>query len=189
MGIKLSDLNADQKRMLKAQELTRKPEPIDAATGTGGFLKEAAASVRLDHGNIQTCCEGMEKLKAFFVSYEFDLPSSKLSGHAKGRNWRPIAALTKKARESARILAMSKARPATPLTKAKIGYWFMLKTNKRTDEANLIHRCKGLIDGIVDAGVLVDDCWQVLHIGGVGVEVVKGIECDKVQITIEEWKP
>jgi hypothetical protein len=59
------------------------------------------------------------------------------------------------------------------MSRAVVHYQFELPDNKRRDAANLVHACKAAIDGIVDSGLIPDDCWQVLTIGSVSCGVVK----------------
>ena len=43
---------------------------------------------------------------------------------------------------------------------AKVDVTFVVPDNRRRDKGNLIGAFKPALDGIVDAGVLVDDSWQ-----------------------------
>lgn len=56
---------------------------------------------------------------------------------------------------------------------ATIEYRFYFKTNHRRDAANCVQSMKAAVDGVVDAGLLPDDCWQVLEIVGVKCAVDK----------------
>ncbi|MDA1229921.1 MAG: hypothetical protein O2856_04030 [Planctomycetota bacterium] len=50
-----------------------------------------------------------------------------------------------------------------PIKNAYILYSFFVPDNRRRDTANMVHMCKPYIDGLVDAGMIVDDCWQHLR--------------------------
>lgn len=98
-------------------------------------------------------------------------PHPKLHAHNTG-HWRSKAGPTKELRTLAKALAMQ-ARPHRFKTwdKASVDYTFYLKTARRRDMANLIQSQKAAIDGVVDAGVIVDDDWKHLSIGRVSCEV------------------
>jgi len=55
--------------------------------------------------------------------------------------------------------------------KAVVDYQFCLANARRRDTANLIQSQKPAIDGVVDAGLIVDDDWKHLEIGSVKCEV------------------
>lgn len=59
------------------------------------------------------------------------------------------------------------------MTLAVVHYLFELPDKRRRDAANLIHSCKAAIDGVVDSGLIPDDCWNVLTIGSVECVVRK----------------
>lgn len=107
------------------------------------------------------------------ITVVVSLPDSRLSGHTGG-HWRGKAALTKKYRQEAWLIAMAGKRPSKPWSKATIHYDFFLPTNARQDAANLIHRVKAGLDGCVEAGIITDDCWQVLSIGRVTCQIDRG---------------
>lgn len=96
-------------------------------------------------------------------------PSSKLNAHNKG-HWRNKSAVVKQYRTTAK-LAASEHSTKSPIEQATISYRFFVPDNRRRDAANLIQMVKPGIDGIVDAGLIADDCWQKLTIGLVVVEI------------------
>jgi hypothetical protein len=53
------------------------------------------------------------------------------------------------------------------MERAAVHYRFEFPDRRRRDAANYIQACKPYIDGIVDSGLIVDDCWERLSIGGV----------------------
>lgn len=93
-----------------------------------------------------------------------------LHAHAKG-HWRAKAKATADQRALARILA--KQQSVRIKGKARVHYEFYLPDKRRRDAANLVQSCKAAIDGVVDAGVISGDHWEVLEIGSVSVFVDK----------------
>lgn len=116
------------------------------------------------------------------VTIVLPLPDGKLHAHAKG-HWRPKAAATKALRELAHglsIQAVGRNRKRWSKAVASICFWW--PDNRRRDNLNAAHGLKAAIDGIVDAGVITDDCWQVLTIGGISSGVDR--ENPRAEITI-----
>lgn len=107
------------------------------------------------------------------------LPSSALHQHAKG-HWRAKSQATAKARQQAAWAARA-SWTGEPLDHARIEYRFFVPDRRRRDAANLVGACKAYVDGIVDAGVIIDDCWERLAIGAVDVEV------DRADPRVEIW--
>lgn len=106
-------------------------------------------------------------MSTFSITCDLD---PKLHAHAKG-HWREKASATKRARRLAAELASLAC--AEPLAgRAVVDYRFRVPDRRRRDLANLIHACKPLVDGVVDAGLLRGDHWEVLAIGSVSVAVV-----------------
>lgn len=97
----------------------------------------------------------------------------RLHAHAKG-SWFEKARATKKARAMARMLAMEVGnRPIKG--KCIVDYTFFVPDRRRRDEANLIQSSKPIIDGVVDAGMIPGDHWEVLSTGKVLI-VVGGVD-------------
>ncbi len=103
------------------------------------------------------------------------LPPSSLSGHNKG-HWRANAKLVKDCRQ---IAFLEAKRHGVRMWRATVDYHFWLPNKRRTDAANLVHRCKPYIDGCVDAWLIPDDCWELLKIGQVfcGIADRKDLAC------------
>ena len=95
---------------------------------------------------------------------------AQLNAHAKG-HWRAKAKATAEQRALARILA--KQQPVTIPGRCRVHYEFYVPDRRRRDAANLVQSCKAAIDGVVDAGVIKGDHWEVLEIGSVSVFVDK----------------
>lgn len=102
----------------------------------------------------------------------------RLHAHAKG-HWREKATATKDARQLARLLALSRSNRAIG-GKAIVDYLFFVPDKRLRDAANLVQSCKPLVDGVVDAGLIQGDHWEVLAIGK--VDVVLGAKLE-VQLT------
>lgn len=121
------------------------------------------------------------------ITITLPLPDGRMSGHAKG-GWRNKAALTKTMRYQACVMAMATGKiPKEAWAPARIDYAFFLASDRRTDEANLIQRCKPYVDGICDSGIILDDNWRVLKTGGVAVDIDR--DNPRVEITITKEAP
>lgn len=57
---------------------------------------------------------------------------------------------------------------------------------KPQDEDNLLASCKGLFDGVVDAGLLPDDRSPLLRIGGIDIEEVAAVSQAGLLLVFEE---
>ena len=67
------------------------------------------------------------------------------------------------------------ARGQTPIKGPHvIHYRFFVPDNLRRDRANMVQMCKALVDGVVAAGAIEGDHWQISWIGTVEVEIRKG---------------
>lgn len=66
-------------------------------------------------------------------------------------------------------------------SKVCIAYQFYVKDDRRRDLDNMIATCN---DALVKAGLLEDDCWQKLSIGGADAEIDK--ENPRVELFITE---
>lgn len=110
-------------------------------------------------------------------------PDSRLHAHNTG-HWRDKASAVKSLRAYAYVIG--KAAKSKTFNRARIKYRFFVGDNRRRDSANLIQSQKPAIDGLVDAGVIRDDCWQALRI--VGVDVVIDRDKPRVELVIEEEK-
>ena len=108
-------------------------------------------------------------------------PDARLHAHNNG-HWRSKAGAVKTLRDYACVIG--KAMRTKTLTKARIRYRFFVADNRRRDIGNLIHSQKPAIDGLVDAKLLTDDCWQV--VGKVEAEVMIDRDRPRVELVIEE---
>lgn len=107
------------------------------------------------------------------ITITLDLPDGRMSGHANG-SWRGKAALTKAQRFAACVMATATGKvPKTPWAKAVVSIRFFLGSRKRRDVLNLVNGCKPLLDGIVDAGIISDDSWEVLSVGSITCQLDK----------------
>lgn len=114
-----------------------------------------------------------------------DLPyPSKINGHNNG-HWRAKSETIRKMRDTARLACLDQInRGAVPIKGLhKISYRFFVRDKRRRDRANMVQQCKPYIDGIVDAGLIDGDHWQVSEIGSVEVYVDSAFP--RVVITIE----
>ena len=94
------------------------------------------------------------------ITIVFPIPSSKLAQNGRS-HWRQKAKLTKQTRLSACYLAlcalkmMNAEPPRWEKASCKVAAYF--PTMNFPDPLNLLERCKTLIDGIQDAGIIRDD--------------------------------
>lgn len=94
------------------------------------------------------------------ITITFPIPSSKLAQNGRS-HWRQKAALTKHTRTVAGCLALSTLNalreppPRWQKASCKVAAYF--PTMSFPDPFNLLERCKSLIDGIQDAGIIKDD--------------------------------
>jgi hypothetical protein len=114
------------------------------------------------------------------VTVTLPLPSPNLHAHAKG-HWRGKAAATKSARELAAATVWDLRKFRWPV--ARLSMRFFWPDKRRRDTLNAAHSCKPYVDGLVDAGLVLDDCWTALEIGGLTSEVDK--TNPRVEITVE----
>jgi hypothetical protein len=103
------------------------------------------------------------------VEITLPLPGKSLHSHAKG-HWRAKSGATAQARREA-TWATKAAWSGDAWTRATVDYFFAVPDRRRRDAANLVAACKAYVDGVIDAGLLPDDCWEMLSIGEVSVEI------------------
>jgi hypothetical protein len=110
---------------------------------------------------------------------------SKINSHNKG-HWATKSSAIAKMRHQAKLAAIDAMNRSGKrfVGSHQISYWFSVKDNRRRDRANMIQQCKPYIDGIVDAGLIAGDHWQISFIGS--VNVVIDPESYGVKIVIEE---
>ena len=84
------------------------------------------------------------------------LPNRALSPNARANHFARAAA-TKKYRREAREAAEAEGIESGPWERATIAATFYHKTKRRRDDVNALAMLKPAYDGIVDAGLIVDD--------------------------------
>ena len=110
------------------------------------------------------------------------LPPPALHAHAKG-GWHGKSGPTKKYRMDAYLLASGR-KYVTRFERARLSIAFFWPNFIRRDTLNAVHSIKPAIDGIVDAGWIMDDDWQHMEIGSINSAVDR--ENPRVELTIEE---
>lgn len=94
------------------------------------------------------------------ITITFPIPSSKLAQNGRS-HWRKKASLTRTTRLSACYIALSTLKmmnaypPRWEKASCKVAAFF--PTSNFPDPFNLLERCKSLIDGAQDAGIIKDD--------------------------------
>jgi len=110
------------------------------------------------------------------VSISVPLPPASLHAHAKG-SWRSKRNATKDCREQACAEALVEMREHLRLieppmfNKALLYLEFFYPDLRRRDLLNTSHSCKPYIDGMVDAGLIPDDDWKHMGVGGIQASV------------------
>ncbi len=97
---------------------------------------------------------------------------AKLNAHNKG-HWRSKLQAVNKRRAYARLMtrsAMNKFNILEKWKRASLSYRFFVPNNIQRDRVNMMQQEKASVDGVVDAGLIVGDHWQVLEI--VSCEVI-----------------
>jgi crossover junction endodeoxyribonuclease RusA len=85
------------------------------------------------------------------------LPPRELSPNWRG-HWARKAKAVKKARTEAWAAALETTEASQPLWKAAtVQYTFYFGSNRRRDMDNLLSMCKGITDGLADAGLVDND--------------------------------
>ena len=95
------------------------------------------------------------------------------------------AKAVKDARVTARDLATQQGVPSPISCKCAVHLVYQFSTNRRRDWDNLISRIKGTMDGLTDAGVIVDDS-QICQMSWT-IEVAK-LQPETITISIREVK-
>lgn len=110
------------------------------------------------------------------LTFEVSLPYRALGQNSRG-HWRRKASFTAAYRQEAALVAASAIREQgwTPPASATVALEYGTKGGRAVqryqprDEANAIDAFKAGYDGLVDAGVVVDDSRKHLHIGGISI--------------------
>lgn len=94
------------------------------------------------------------------IKITLPLPDGRMHAHNKG-GWRSKSGAVKSYRELANALA----RQSLPrrLLRASLTARFFWRDKRRRDNFNAAQSIKPAIDGCVDAGIIADDCWEVLQ--------------------------
>jgi hypothetical protein len=98
------------------------------------------------------------------------LPDKKLHAHNTG-HWRSKAGAVKTARTRAKVLGLQALGGRKVPFFTKIEYRFYFGANTRRDVVNAMQSMKADCDGLVDAGLIEDDCWQKLEVQKPHVEI------------------
>ena len=129
-------------------------------------------------------------MKTESVKIILPLPSNLLSpnrppGSMGGRMAK--AAASKKYRSLAKAAALNESIDSGPWEKATIEATFFYQTKRRRDDVNHLAMLKSAYDGIVDAGVLVDDDSE--HLTTTGCHFCTDKEFSRVELTITRVFP
>lgn len=101
------------------------------------------------------------------IKITLGLPPACLHAHNTG-SWRSKAGPIKAYRQESALLtrqAMRKKRGSYPYENAELSIDFYFPNLKRRDTLNAVQGLKPAIDGLSDAGLIVDDDWKHLTIG------------------------
>ncbi len=83
-----------------------------------------------------------------------------------------------------RMISLNQLRPHLPLRSIEIKRTFYFKTNRRRDKDNLNASTKSINDGLVDSGLIADDCGNNIIWVDSKIVVDKGkAECIVYEIT------
>ena len=138
----------------------------------GDDAKKGAAKVRQGIGDSE---EANQVIK-IVLPY-----NAKNHSHNKG-HWRAKSAMVRAMRELAGWQAFTSGyEPIKGVH--KISYRFYFPDNRKRDLINWAQSCKPYIDGIVDAGIIEGDHWQISGIGTITASVDK--VDPRIEITIE----
>ena len=94
------------------------------------------------------------------------LPYRELSPNSR-EHWAVKARAVKAQREEAGWLAKVQWKDQKPMTHARINYQFIVTDKRHRDIENTYSACKSFVDGLVDAGVLIDDDSKHLEVGSI----------------------
>jgi crossover junction endodeoxyribonuclease RusA len=116
-----------------------------------------------------------------------DLPYVELrANYHKSNFWGERAESTRIARSEAYLIAKQVAtfEAGLPYEHCEIEEVFTIPTKRRMDIENLIFGAKSFLDGIVDAGIIVDDSWQ--YVKKLSGRIVYKKGCRQTEIIITE---
>ena len=89
-----------------------------------------------------------------------------LTPHAEGRSFKDKSSATKRVRKTAGLVASTVIDPDHPWEHASHIYRFYKPTAEHIDYINMAQRMKGIVDGVIDAGLLPSDDDRHLSVGG-----------------------
>ena len=115
------------------------------------------------------------------ITLVLPLPHYCLSPNAR-THWTMKAGVTKKARRLAREAVEAEEVCTAPWSRVKAHEAFFYGTNRNRDERNAVAMLKAYYDGVVDAGLIIDDNHQILSHGQPTFDIDK--EAPRVEITI-----
>ncbi|AIL96403.1 RusA family crossover junction endodeoxyribonuclease [Corynebacterium ureicelerivorans] len=96
-------------------------------------------------------------------------------------HWAPRAKKQKAVREASALLARQAGIPR--LGTAKVRLVWLVADRRRRDRENITATLKPAIDGLVDAGVVEDDCWWIVTESSCAISLVeKGCEGVYLQV-------
>lgn len=96
-------------------------------------------------------------------------------------HWGPRAKKQKAVREASALLARQAGIPR--LGTAKVRLVWLVSDRRRRDRENITATLKPAIDGLVDAGVVEDDCWWIVTESSCAIALVgKGEEGVYLQV-------
>lgn len=96
-------------------------------------------------------------------------------------HWAPRAKKQKAVREASALLARQAGIPR--LGTAKVRLVWLVSDRRRRDRENITATLKPAIDGLVDAGVVEDDCWWIVTESSCAIALVgKGEEGVYLQV-------
>lgn len=118
------------------------------------------------------------------VTIELPFPSE-LSAQ-QGGHWTKKADAIRKLKEMAFYLVKDQLAEAPKWNRARIDYEFIVANNQQRDEGNMVYQCKPYVDGLVLAGVIQGDHWQVLSTGTISTRIAITGEKPAVKLTISK---
>lgn len=86
-------------------------------------------------------------------------------------HWAPRAKKVKEVRTTAALLARQAGIPK--LETARVRLLWLVSDRRRRDRENIGATLKPAVDGLVDAGVIEDDCWWVVTESSCAIELVE----------------
>lgn len=117
-------------------------------------------------------------------SVTIELPFPKELSAQQGGHWRKKSETIKSLKETAYYLALDQVPTRPKLPRAIIDYEFVVSDNRQRDEGNMVYQCKPYVDGLVLAGVINGDHWQVLSTGKISTRIAEKGEKPSVKLTI-----